>query len=138
MVLGSCYTCQGVPPICPECINELSERWNSSARAFGWRWGARLRITMDVRGEASRSWPAWESEPATDLRRICRKIVEPLASAVPERRDPRLVEIFARVCASAAREAYLGLTLEEAREVVADWDRRFPTWQRDLIQRLRG
>jgi hypothetical protein len=93
---------------------------------------------MDVRGEANRSWPAWENESARDLRRIRRKIVEPLANAVPERRDERLIEIFAQVCAASAKDAYLELTLEEARVVVADWDRRFPNWQRDPIDRLRG
>jgi hypothetical protein len=138
MALGSCYTCNGVPPICPECIQQLSERWASSARAFGWRWGARLRITMDVRGDADRSWPAWEGESARNLRRICRKIVEPLASTVPEPRDERIVEIFAHVCAAAGKDAYHELTLEDARMVVTDWDRRFPTWQSDLIQRLRA
>jgi hypothetical protein len=138
MAIGTCYTCQGVPPICTECIQELAERWNSSARAFGWRWGARLRVVLDLRGEVNRSWPDYDSDEAANHRRICRKIVEPLAGSVPERRDVRLVDLFARVCAKAAKEAFLELSFEEARLVVAAWDRRFPTWQRDLIERLRG
>jgi hypothetical protein len=105
---------------------------------FGWRWGAGLRVTLDHRGEAARPWPVWVSERAANVRRICRGIVAPLANAVPERRDERLVEQFARICAEAAEEAYSTLTIDEARTVVADHDRRFPEWRRDVAHRIRG
>jgi hypothetical protein len=95
-------------------------------------------VVLDTRGQVDRTWPDYDSDAATNLRRICRKIVEPLAGSVPERRDARLVELFAKVCAAAAKDAFLELSLDEARLVVVDWDRRFPTWQRDLLQRLRG
>ena len=132
MAIASCYTCSCAPPLCQSCFDTLLEAWSGSARAFGWRWGAGLRVTLDRRGEAPRFWPAWESDEAANVRRICARIVAPLANAVPERRDPRLVEAFARICADAAQEAYSTLSIEEARALVADFDRRLPDWNKRL------
>jgi hypothetical protein len=42
---------------------------------------------------------------------------------------PRLEEVFARIFARAAQEAYSTLTVEAARLVVADFDRRLPGWR---------
>lgn len=137
MTLGSCYTCAGAPPICAECFGEALARWSDSARTFGWRWGAGMRVTLDDRGVVPKSWPEWESDEAVNVRRICTRIVAPFASHRPERRDPRLVAAFARVCAEAAREAYSSLTIDEARLLVADFDRRLPSWRSDVARRIR-
>ncbi len=102
-----------------------------------WEFPAGLRITLDHRGEASKPWPAWDSDRAANVRRICRRIVEPLASTAPERRDARLIDAFARICAAAAAEAYAMPTLDEARGLVADFDRRLPDWSQTLDRRLR-
>jgi hypothetical protein len=132
VALGTCYTCEGKPPICDGCFAELLTRWSDSARSFGWRWGAGLRVTLDRRGEAPRSWPTWESDDAVNVRRICSRLVGPLANAVAERRDPRLVEAFAKLCAESAEEAYRTLSIAEARAVIADFDHRLPGWRERL------
>lgn len=93
-----------------------------------------MRITLDQGGTVARSWPEWESDEAANVRRICRRLVEPLANAVPERRDAELVEAFARLCADAAKEAYATLSLDDARAFVADHDRRFPRWKEQLVR----
>lgn len=129
MPLGTCYACGGNPPVCATCFDELLGRWSANARTFGWRWGAGIRLALDRRGEAHKTWPSWESDAAVNVRKICKRLVAPLANSVPERRDPRLVEAFARICASAAEEAYGTLTLEDARLVVADYDQRHPGWR---------
>lgn len=138
MTTGTCYVCNGRPPICDACFDEMRERWRDSARMFGFRWGAGLRISLDHGGQVLKSWPPWESERAMNVRRICRRIVEPLASTVPDRRDARLVEAFARICASAAEESFTTLALDEARMIVADFDRRFPAWSAAVARRVRG
>jgi hypothetical protein len=102
------------------------KRWSGSAQSFGWRWGAGLRVTLDRRGEAQRFWPAWESPAAANVRKICGRLVAPLANTVDDRREPRLVDAFAKLCADAAQEAYSTLTIEDAHAVVADFDRRLP------------
>lgn len=89
-------------------------------------------MSFDHRGEVPRSWPAWDSDGAAGVKRICARLVAPLANSVPERRDPRLVDAFTRICADAAQDAYITLTLEEARAFVADFDRRFPGWKERL------
>lgn len=91
-----------------------------------------MRVSFDRRGEVPRSWPAWDSPHAAGVRRVCLRLVAPLANAVAERRDARLVEAFAKLCADSAREAYSTLTLDEARLVVADFDRALPGWAERL------
>lgn len=128
MGLGYCNTCDGRPPVCDDCFDARLAAWSDSARKFGWRWGAGLRITLDRRGEVPKQWPGWDSAEAVNVRRICSRLVEPLAHNVPERRDPRLIAAFAKLCAAAAEEAYGTLTIDEARSLIADFDRRFPGW----------
>jgi hypothetical protein len=134
----SCNACSCVPPLCTECFAELLARWGPTADAFGTRWGAGLRVTLDLRGEAPRSWPAWESDAAANVRRICTRIVMPLAHSLPERRDPALVDTFARRCGAAASAAYSTMTLAEARRHVADFDRRLPSWRADVATRIKA
>lgn len=135
MSMGTCYGCGGVPPICDECFDMRMTRWSDSARTFGHRWGALLRVALDHHGTVSRAWPAWDTDRAKNVREMCRRMVGPLAHAVTERRDERLVEAFAEICAAAAEEAYRDLSLDEARLILADQDRRFPGWRSTLPTR---
>lgn len=99
---------------------------------FGERWGAAVLLSVRSRAGAADPWPAWESERATRVRDTCRAIVAPLAHSLPERRDSRLVEAFAVICAAAAAEAYASLSAKEAQALVEEHDRRFPGWRRDM------
>lgn len=134
----SCTTCSCKPPLCELCFAERLALWGETADAFGTRWGAGLRVTLDVRGQAAPAWPAWESDEAANVRRICSRLVDPLAHSLPERRDQRLVEAFARRCAAAAQAAYTTMTLDEARQHVRDFDMRLPGWRVAAAARIKG
>jgi hypothetical protein len=136
----ACFTCGRVAPLCPACIQDRLELWGPTAREFGWRWGSGLRVTMDQSGEA-RPWPAWWSDEAAKVRRYCRRIVLPLAGGhadAPDRADVLLTEFLAFVCGAAAAEAYSTLSVDEARRLVADYDRRHPQWRRLVAERLKA
>lgn len=116
----------------------LLDRWRGSARMFGQRWGAAVLLAVQRRGATAERWPPWESDRATRLRQTCRMMVSPLAHSLPERRDSRLVEAFAVICAEAAAEAYATLSVDDARTLIDDHDRRFPNWWRDLPRPVPG
>ena len=125
--MSTCYACQGRPPRCGACVQLLIERWRDNARMFGKRWGAGLVVARARANRPADEWPAWGSDRARRVRRACRRIASPLASTVPERRDPRLVEAFAKICAEAAAEAYTGLSLADARALITAHDRQHPS-----------
>lgn len=105
---------------------------------FGHRWGATVLLAVSHRDGKPAPWPAWDNDRATRVRETCRAMVAPLAHSLPERRDDRLVEAFAMICAEAAAEAYATLRIDDARILVDEHDRRFPNWRRDLPRSRSG
>jgi hypothetical protein len=93
-----CSDCGGRAPLCDECHRDIMFTLAGTAWVRGRRWGESLNRIMP---RPLAPWPAYDSDRAAKLQRICRRKVDDLA-----RGDERTLDALARRVAVGAEAGY--------------------------------